>query len=143
MLPLGWSSNSQDRWNFHVRMMVQIAKTRLIDPAITMRAITVRLAIVMTLTALIGDVEGTGVGGAMLVEPETTTIQVPTGLEVVAAPEVEEVEVEGIEDVMEEVEVEIGVKVIEEKEEDEEMEVEDVELVIEVFELEGTEQEIN
>jgi len=55
-------------------MMVQIVKMRLIDPAIMMRAIMVHLAIVMALTALIGDVEGAGVGGAMLVEPETTTI---------------------------------------------------------------------
>src|SRR5260370_20998177 len=124
-------------------MMVQIAKTRLIDPAITMRAITVRLAIIMTLTVLIGDVEGAGVGGAMLVEPETTMIQVPTGLEVVAAPEVEEVEVEDVEDVVEEVEVELGVKVIEDKEEEEGVEVEDMELELEVIELEGTEQEGN
>ena len=124
-------------------MTVQIAKTRLIDPAIMMRAITVRLAIVMALTALIGDVEGAGIGGAMLVEPETTMIQVLTGLEVVVAPEVEEVEVEGIEDVMEEVEVELGVEVIEDKEEEEGMEVEDMELELEVIELEGTEQEGN
>ena len=119
-------------------MMVQIVKMRLIDPAIMMRAIMVHLAIIMTLTVLIGDVEGTGVGGAMLVEPETTMIQVPTGLEVVAAPEVE-----GIEDVMEEVEVELRVEVIEDKEEEEGMEVEDVELELEVIELEGTEQEGN
>src|SRR5260370_29015528 len=119
MLPLGWSSNSQDRWKFHLQMMVQIVKTRLIDPAITMRAIMVCLAIIMTLTVLIGDVEGAGVGGAVLVEPETTTIQVPTGLEVVVAPEVEEVEVEGIEDVVEEVEVEVRVEIIEVKEEEE------------------------
>ncbi len=103
----------------------------------------VRLAIIMTLTVLIGDVEGTGVGGAVLVEPETTTIRVPTGLEVVVAPEVEEVEVEGIEDVVEEVEVELRVEVIEDKEEEEGMEVEDVELELEVIELEGTEQEGN
>src|SRR6266850_5535413 len=107
-------------------MTVQIVKTRLIDPAITMRAITVHLAIIMTLTALIGDVEGAGVGGAMLVEPETTMIQVLTGLEVVAAPEVEEVEVEGIEDVMEEVEVEVGVEVVEDNKDKEEVEVEEV-----------------
>src|SRR6266478_2281443 len=120
-------------------MTVQIAKTRLTDPAITMRAITVHLAIIMALTVLIGDVEGAGVGGAVLVEPETTIIQVLTGLEVVVAPEVEEVEVEGIEDVMEEVEVELGVKVIEDnkdKEEEEVEEVEDMELELEVIELE-------
>src|SRR5260370_6080120 len=101
-------------------MTVQIVKMRLIDPAITTRAITVHLAIIMALTAIIGDVEGAGVGGAVLVEPETTMIQVPTGLEVIAAPEVEEVEVEGVEDVVEEVEVELRVKVVEDNKDKEE-----------------------